>query len=323
MKKKLIILSALALFAFALTRSIDVQAASKEALKLCAELIIPSLFPFFVLSLLLNRLGLPAVLSTVLSPIAAKLFHVSGAGASALIIGLTGGYPLGAAYIADMLNTGVIDKREGEWLLAFCNNSGPAFIMGAVGCGVFSSSRIGVFLYIVHAFAAIITGVIIRFIVHDSTYSTKGEKHHTLPSVSFGEALTDSVRSTVTAILNVCGFVVVFSVLVGILDSNGTFSLAVGQIASHTAWELKSTRALLTGLIELGSGIGTMRGLNLSRGTLSLAAFLVGWGGISVHFQTASVLVGSGTKGVLHFAGRLMSAFIGGIIAYVFYPVIF
>lgn len=323
MKKKLVMLFALALFALALTRSLDVQAAGKEALKLCAELIIPSLFPFFVLSLLLNRLGFPEVLSTALSPIAAKLFHVSGEGASALIIGLTGGYPLGAAYIADMLNTGVIDKCEGERLLAFCNNSGPAFIMGAVGCGVFSSSRVGVFLYIVHVFAAVITGVIIRFIVHDRTYSVKRKKRHILPSVSFGDALTESVRSAVTAILNVCGFVVIFSVLVGMLDSNGVFSLAVGQIASHTTWELKATRALLTGLIELGSGIGAMRGINLSRGTLSLAAFLVGWGGISVHFQTASVLVGSGTKGVLHFAGRLMSAFIGGIIAYVFYPIIF
>ena len=44
---------------------------------------------------------------------------------------------------------------EAERLLAFCNNSGPAFILGVVGVGVFGSSRVGLLLYLAHAAASI------------------------------------------------------------------------------------------------------------------------------------------------------------------------
>ena len=116
-------------------------------------MIIPALFPFFVLSILLNRLGLPGMLGKLFAPFASRLYGISGAGASALLIGLTGGYPLGAAYIADMERQGSITASEGERLLGFCNNSGPAFIIGAVGSGVFGSVKIGLLLYAVHIFA--------------------------------------------------------------------------------------------------------------------------------------------------------------------------
>ena len=323
MKKKLVIFCVLGLFGALIISAQTVVACTRDALKLCAEVIIPSLFPFFVMSLLLNKLGLPQMLSSALSPAAGKILGVSGAGASALIIGLTGGYPLGAAYIADMLSSGVISRREGERLLAFCNNSGPAFIIGAIGAGVFSSSMAGIYLYAIHILAAVLTGVIIRFITHGDIDRTAPKSIESASLPTFGEAFPEAVRGAVIAVLNVCGFVVVFSVLVGILNSEGFFSLAVGQIATLTGWELTRTRALLTGLLELGSGVGSMRGLALTPANLSLAAFLVGWGGLSVHFQTASVITESGIKGALHFAGRLISACIGGIIAYMCYPLVF
>lgn len=323
MKKRLVILCALAVFGALVASAQSVLASCRDALRLCGEVIIPSLFPFFVMSLLLNKLGLPQFVSSALAPAAGRLFGVSGAGASALIIGLMGGYPLGAAYIADMLSSGVITQREGERLLAFCNNSGPAFIMGAVGAGVFVSARVGVYLYIIHILAAVLTGVIMRLVTRRGEISApdKGAVRVDLPSL--GEALPEAVRGAVSAVLNVCGFVVAFSVIVGVLDSEGFFSLAVGRIAVLTGWELRRTRALLTGLLELGGGVGAMRGLGISPANLSLAAFLVGWGGLSVHFQTASVIAESGIKGALHNAGRLISACIGGLTAYLFYPLVF
>lgn len=323
MKKWPVVLCALAMFAALIVSAQAVAASCRDALRLCGEVIIPSLFPFFVMSLLLNKLGLPQLVSSVLAPAAGRLFGVSGAGASALIIGLTGGYPLGAAYIADMLSSGVIARREGERLLAFCNNSGPAFIMGAVGAGVFASARVGVYLYITHILAAVLTGVIMRLLARGEEISAPGKTEARSAPASFGEALPEAVRGAVSAVLNVCGFVVAFSVLVGVLDREGFFSLAVGRIAALTGWELRWTRALLTGLLELGGGVGAMHGLGISPANLALAAFLVGWGGVSVHFQTASVIAESGIKGALHFAGRLISACIGGVIAYLCYPLVF
>ena len=65
---------------------------------------------------------------------------------------------------------------------------------------------------------------------------------------------------------------------------------------------------MLTGLFELGSGTAAMQGLRPCPESFALAAFLLGWGGLSVHFQTLGVLSESGVKGALHMAGRLMSA---------------
>lgn len=281
------------------------------ALRLCVELIIPSLFPFFVVSILLNRLGFPYAVGRLLSPVFRKLFKVSGAGGSALVMGLCGGYPLGAAYIADMHSHDVIDANEAEKLLAFCNNSGPAFIIGAVGAGAFGSARVGMYLYFIHISAAFITGIILR--------GAKMQRDNTAPvpmPQNVSSAFPEAVKQAVISVLNVCGFVVIFTVIAGLLDMGGHFSLLTGRLSSMLGTPLSWSRALLTGLLELGSGCGLLRGMEASPVNAALAAFLLGWGGVSVHFQTLALFAGTKIKGALHFAGRLMSAIIAAVLAY-------
>lgn len=322
MKKRIAVIGSLAALAALICASGEVMESCRYALSLCAELIIPSLFPFFVLSILLSRLGLPELLGRLTSGISKRLFNVSGAGASALIMGLTGGYPLGAAYIADMRRAGSISTEEAERLMGFCSNSGPAFIVGAVGAGVFASPRAGLYLYCIHISGAVITGLILRTsrAVPDAVICEVTAEETGAP---FAEAFPSAVKQALVSILNVCAFVVCFTVLVGLLDAGGFFSLTVGRIAAATGWELHWVRALLTGTLELGSGVGAMRGLGLNAVNLALAAFLVGWGGISVHFQTMAVIAESGIKGALHFAGRLISASISAVLAYFLYSLAF
>ena len=47
----------------------------------------------------------------------------------------------------------------------------------------------------------------------------------------------------------------------------------------------------------------------------ALAAFLAGWGGLAVYFQTRALLTNCKAKGALHFAGHLFSAGIGAALA--------
>ena len=200
-KNKLAVCAALCAMFAMLFASQQVVESCRCALQLCLEMILPTLFPFFVISILLSRLGFPALLGRLIAPAAERLFGISGTGASALVIGLTGGYPLGAAYIADMERSGAVSAREAERLLAFCNNSGPAFIVSAVGLGVFGSVRCGLILYGIHVFAAFLTGLVFRA-RHPCTEIQDAQ----LDSVDPGLALVGSVRQAVTSVLSVCGF---------------------------------------------------------------------------------------------------------------------
>ena len=137
--------------------------AARGGVTLCLNVIIPSLFPFFVLSALVVDLGLSRYFGRALQWMMRPLFHVSGTCASALALGLIGGYPVGDRTAVSLYEKGLCSKTEAERMLAFCNNSGPAFILGVVGVGVFSSSRAGIFLYLAHAAASLCVGFLYRF----------------------------------------------------------------------------------------------------------------------------------------------------------------
>ena len=311
MKNKLAVFAALCgLFVLA-AASAQAVAACRSGLALCVELILPSLFPFFVLSGLLSRLGLPAMLGERLSGFAEKAFRVSGAGCTALLLGLLGGYPLGAAYIAGLRESGAVGGEEAGHLLAFCNNSGPAFFLGALGTGVFGSARCGLRLYAVHAAAAVLTGLLLRGRAPAASAAGKGA-----PPLPFPQALTEAVRQAVSASLGVCGFVVCFAVFTGLLNANGFTDLLAGRLSELSGQALPWCRALLTGLFELGGGIGALRGLAPTPANLALAAGLMGWGGVSVQFQTLSLIADTDIKSAPHTAGRLLSAMFGYALAY-------
>jgi len=317
MKKQLGIFVSIIVFALLILGAAEVTESARYALSLCAGLIVPTLFPFFVISILLNRLGLPAILGRLLNPTLGRLFRVSGAGVSALIIGLCGGYPMGAAYIADMLRAGHIKTEEAEHLLCFCNNSGPAFIISAVGVGVFASPAAGALLYLIHILSALISGVLIR----GKGFNTR-DTHVHIETMSFFAAFPLAVRQAVISVLNVCGFVVSFTALLGLLDRGGLISLICGRLSQLTGMEISWFHALLAGFVELGSGAGAMQGMALTPLNFALASMLLGWGGLSVHFQTRALLADSEAKGALHGAGRLLSAAISAILAFFISPLL-
>lgn len=285
---------------------------AKNGLSICANMIVPSLFPFFVLSFLLNDLGLPAYLGRFLEPMMKALFGVSGAGASAFIIGITGGYPLGAACIADLHHRGDITTRDGNKLLTFCNNSGPAFIIGAAGIGIFRSAGVGLGLYAAHILAAFITGLFLS----GTKCTDRSSPLIWIENTSLSQSLPAAIKNATMQILTVCGFVVTFSVLTGVLDAMGVFSAIYGRIAQYTGYELRLTRAILTGLLELGCGVGALEGASVTPVNLTACAFIIGFGGISVAMQTVSVLAGTNIKVSRHMVGRLLNAAISAFLVY-------
>lgn len=278
-------------------------AAVRAGLALCSKAIIPSLFPFFVLSGMLSQLGAPQLLGRIAEKPMRRLFGVSGRGCAPFILGLTGGYPVGAAATADLVREGSISTQEGERMLAFCNNTGPAFIIGAAGSGVFGSTACGALLYLSHILAAAAVGLLFSSRKPPAKAPRRPPVHNT-PSLA--PAFTAAVKNAAASCINICAFIIFFSVLKGLFEEIGVFSRLSGSLAVSLGLELRFVRALLTGVLELGGGIGAMAGLAANPQNLALASFLLGFGSLSVHCQTLAVLSGTHIKCARHFAGRIL-----------------
>ena len=207
-------------------------AAVREGMALCANVVVPSLFPFFVLASLVVELGLSRCLGRLLHPIMAPLFRVNGACAAALALGFVGGYPVGARTAIQLYQQGQCSKTEAERLLAFCNNSGPAFILGAVGAGVFGSGRAGLALYLCHMAASLMVGLLFRFYRPGEGPSSPRRMGERFQTVSFSAAFPRAVTGAMTSSLNICAFILCFSVVVRLLTLSGLLGAAAQLLSS-------------------------------------------------------------------------------------------
>ena len=271
---------------------------ARRGLSVCAGTLAPSLFPFFVLANLLSLLGLPELLSGALGGAARRLFRVSGAGAQAFLLGVLGGYPLGAATTAQLRRDRIVSRSEAERLLAFCNNSGPAFILGAAG-GVLGSPGAGLLLYVTHILAAVCVGLLLRKSPEAGASEPMTVTAPSMPfTAAFGQAVSKALRST----LAVCAYVVFFSALLGMLTPLGRLPPLL--------------RALAYGFWELGGGISALRGLAPTPLTLAAAALLLGWGGVSVHCQTLAAVADTDIKCARHLAGRALCGVFAAVFTY-------
>ncbi len=291
-KRKLWALILVSVMVLLLWRSAVAAEAVRRGLTLCARSVIPALFPYFVVSGLFISLGFADGVGRRLEPLTRRLFGVSGAGASAFFLGLLGGYPVGGRTVGQLYRAGRLSKDEAERLLAFCNNAGPSFILGVVGVGCFGSLRTGVYLYLIHAFSAVLVGILFR-----KKAPVSGQKVRY--SATFGPvpAFVRAVGEAAEGMVRLCGFVVFFLVILALItDLTGL------------------NHPVLLGLAELTTGVTALEG---RPGDLVWAAALLGWGGLSVHGQTAAVLSDTDLGLGRYFLGKILQAiFSAGVVIF-------
>ena len=129
--------------------------AAQDGLALCAKVVLPSLFPFFVCSQLFLQLGFAARLSRLLARPVSRLLRLPVQAGSAFVLGLFGGYPAGAQIACGLYEKKLLTRQEAERALAVCNQAGPSFIFGVLGGAVFQSAAAGAFLYGVQLLSAV------------------------------------------------------------------------------------------------------------------------------------------------------------------------
>ena len=250
-----------------------------EGIEVCIKVIIPSLFPFFFVTTYLNYslLGSQIPLFKFLT----KSLHIPAGSESLLLLGLVGGYPVGAKLITDTYNSGHINKRTAHILLGYCNNAGPAFIFGITTI-LFSSFKYSFMLWIIHILSALLTGFLLPKPNSDFEYQ------YSFSSKSPAEILNNSIQICVS----VCGWIILFKVMLSYLTE-----WLVPLIGSYGI-------VLLYGITELSNGCTQLIQIPNESLRFILSASFLSLGGLCVLLQTISATKRLGLG--LYIPGKLM-----------------
>ena len=252
----------------------------KRGLKICFETLIPSLFPFMVISEILSRTGACEPLSRLMKRPMKALFRIPGEAVEAILLGIICGFPVGAKVAFSLYIQGDISKKDCEKLLSFCNFPSAPFMIFAVGKGMFGNKSIGLLLYFTILFTGLAWGILTR---NQGTFSyMTAAKFKSKQREKLSSTLAASVTSSAQSVISVSAFVCFFSCAVGCLS------------ALFDADSASPLRALIFSFFELTSGSAACAVTEPSSLAVILAAAAGSWSGLSVFLQIRSLTQNDG-----------------------------
>ena len=235
-----------------------------EGLRFCIQVLIPSLFPFIFLSIILTG-SLTGRKISVLRPLASLCGIPKGA-EILFLTGILGGYPSGAQAVAHAYETGCIDKKQAGRMLGFCNNAGPSFLFGIIA-SQFSSKATVWILWLIHILSAIITAMILP-IKSNESISMGRTNPITIPQAA---------KKALISMAQICGWVILSKVLICFLDR-------------WILWILpREVQILVTGTIELANGCWALGAIPTEGLRFVICCGILTFGGLCVTMQTVSV----------------------------------
>lgn len=268
MKIKKTILGSIAIIAAILLLKYDTAAADSalSAMNICIKRVIPSLFPYMVLSSFILSLDLA---EPFYRHIPMSIFRLPKCTAPVFLSGLLCGFPVGAVGCASLYENGRITKNEASRLCAIASHTSPAFLIGTVGT-LWGSKKFGMILYLSSLIFAVFTGIVLRYWKIENHSSLIGSAAFPLPKAvpAFCKAVTDAASSCLT----VTGFIVFFRVAGNIASSVFPMLSDIFMVS----FEFSS------GVIS-GAGTGGLYGV-------ALTGFAVGFSGFSVFMQIQKYL---------------------------------
>lgn len=290
--------SCAAAFLLSLFFSDEIAHSVRSALSLCANVIIPSVFPFIVLSDFLyayidfssyNRIG----------HLFERVFGIRRTGLYPYVLGILCGFPLGVRCASKLYRDGKLSKDEVERLIGFSNNTGPAFLVSGIGLGLRGSIKEGFLLYFIMLFSSLVVGYL--FSINHSVEKADGE-FEDFKSFSF----TESIKNAGINTLNICSYLTFFACIVGLLRA------AIGENFVYLS---------IIPFLEVGSATSILSKTKLlSDGfSFALSSFAIGFSGISVHLQAISFLIGSDISLKRYFPMKFLQGLLSFLLAFLLF----
>ncbi len=258
-----------------LTNPVNSSMLVLSGLNVWCNRMIPSLFPFMVLSGFLLRTGLSHRLSGLLYPVIGTLFQLSPDCIYVIFMGFLCGFPMGANIVAESLSFKRITQREADLLLSFCNNIGPVYFVSFVTvlCPYYPLWLTLSIMYLV----PFLYGLVLRYTRYRDipSYHASACRNTAHASASYGAAIQESLQKAISSILFLGGYMVIFNVMQ--LPFYNTY-YTLPQPYIH----------VLKGLLEISSGISALE----TYPTLYIVvyAFLLPFGGLCCLYQTYAMI---------------------------------
>lgn len=250
-----------------------------EGIGICIRTVIPSLFPFFVLSILLTG-AMGSGGFSLLKPLG-RICGVPGGMEGLIPLGLLGGYPVGAQAAAQAYAEARISKEQAHRLLGFCSNCGPAFLFGIAG-SLFSQPGKAWVLWGVHILSAILVGILLP----------EKKRVHCQASKGNPPDLPEAMNRAIGITASVCGWILLSRCLLSFLERWFLWAFSA------------EVQAIAAGILELANGCLALHHVENEATRFLLASGLLGFGGLCVGMQTVSV---TGTLGTgWYFPGKLL-----------------
>ncbi len=269
---------------------------AKKAIDVCLMSVVPSLLPFMVVSGYIIRAGLFSFNGKIADKVFRFIFSLPGQTSGIFIMSLVGGYPVGATLISQSVKNGLITKNQGKRMMLFCVNPGPAFVINIVGAFTLNNKKAGWILLISLCLASVVTGVATKIFNSEDPDNKVYETNNNLSS------LTASVSEGVTAVLGVCGWIIVFGALLGVLNN-----LPLSE----------NSRCLMNMIAEVTVGSKA----SASSFPLPVTAFVLGFSGLAVHGQLLTHIACVGLKYRYFLVSRLFTATVSMGIAWLLFKI--
>ncbi len=241
------------------------------AAKMWATVLLPSLFPYLIISQYVSQSGILSVMYPIQRLVSA-LFNICYESAGIYICSLISGYPSGALCTSQLQKEGVIEFEEAKRLICFTNNPSPIFLISAVGGCMLGSVKDGIAIYTIQTIAAAMWGVGSGL---KNPKSAKNIKKSTMCSVSF----TDCCSKAVTTILEIGGYIIIAAAAGKII----LISLEKGAIGNNL-----TNSMIVYSFLEISNGMKALSPLASNPICFGVMCACASWGGISVILQIAS-----------------------------------
>lgn len=257
---------------------------AQSGIELCIRTVIPSLFPFFLLShILTGRILGHSV--PMLAPIR-TIAKIPIGGESVFLTGILGGYPVGVQAAC----TGGLQQTDAARMIAFCNNAGPSFIFG-VAASLFPYRWIPWALWGIQ----IVSALMVAYTIPPT------DTRKITPIKENPPTVTASMTASLKNMGSVCGWVIIFRILINVLNR-------------WVLWFLPEyLQILIAGILELTNGccqLGDVSNIGLR---FVICAGFLSFGGLCVAMQAASAAKDNSFR--LYFPGKILQTLFSILLA--------